>query len=101
AKLIVPLRTADAVHAADPDLDRLWEICRRADRTGAYVFAPHPDGRDRHVVARQFPVDAGYPEDPATGVAAAALVVYLAEQARSRLDRATTPASGHELRIDI
>jgi predicted PhzF superfamily epimerase YddE/YHI9 len=30
------------------------------------------------VVARQFPVDVGYPEDPATGVAAAALAAYLA-----------------------
>ncbi len=31
--------------------------------------------------ARQFPVRAGYPEDPATGVAAAALGGYLAHHA--------------------
>jgi PhzF family phenazine biosynthesis protein len=45
------------------------------------VFAPHDDGRAGHVVARQFPVDAGYPEDPATGVAAGALAAYLAAEA--------------------
>jgi PhzF family phenazine biosynthesis protein len=66
------------VHAATPDLPALWELCRAADATGAYLFAPHDDGRPEHVVARQFPVDAGYPEDPATGVAAGALAAYLA-----------------------
>ena len=78
-KLIVPLSDADAVHTARPDLPALWELCRRLDTTGAYIFAPHPDGRRDHFVARQFPVDAGYPEDPATGVAAAALAAYLAD----------------------
>jgi PhzF family phenazine biosynthesis protein len=78
-KLIVPLSDAGAVHTARPDLPALWELCRRLDTTGAYIFAPHPDGRRDHFVARQFPVDAGYPEDPATGVAAAALAAYLAD----------------------
>src|ERR1700691_4196993 len=71
-KLIVPLRDADAVHQASPDFPALWDLCRRLAATGAYIFAPHPDGDRQHVVARQFPVDAGYPEDPATGVGAAA-----------------------------
>jgi PhzF family phenazine biosynthesis protein len=77
-KLIVALREAAAVHAAAPDLPALWDLCRGAESTGAYVFAPHADGRADHLVARQFPVDAGYPEDPATGVAAGALAAYLA-----------------------
>jgi PhzF family phenazine biosynthesis protein len=68
------------VHAARPDYPALWELCSRLDTTGAYVFAYHPDGDPDHLVARQFPVDAGYPEDPATGVAAAALAAYLAGQ---------------------
>lgn len=80
AKLIVPLRNADEVHQARPDFAGLWELCRRLETTGAYVFAPHPDGDPQHVVARQFPVDAGYLEDPATGVAAAALAAYLAAE---------------------
>jgi PhzF family phenazine biosynthesis protein len=60
-KLIVSLRMARDVHAATPDHPRLWELCRRYDATGAYLFAPHDDGDPAHVVARQFPVDAGYP----------------------------------------
>jgi PhzF family phenazine biosynthesis protein len=78
AKLLVPLVDAEAVHAARPDPDRLAELCRAVGATGAYVFAPHPDGRPDHLVARQFPVDAGVAEDPATGVAAGALAAYLA-----------------------
>jgi PhzF family phenazine biosynthesis protein len=77
-KLIIPLRSADDVHRCAPDFDRLWSICRRLDVTGAYPFAPHGD----HLEARQFPVDAGYPEDPATGVAAGALAAYLANKRR-------------------
>lgn len=77
-KLIVPLRDAASVHQASPDFPALWALCRGLETTGAYIFAPHPDGDPRHVVARQFPVDVGYPEDPATGVAAAALAAYLA-----------------------
>jgi len=97
AKLIVPVRTAEAVHAARPDLERLWAICRRADTTGVYLYGPHADGRAEHVVARQFPVDAGYPEDPATGVAAGALAVHLAEPAQG-----SGPwPSGFWLSIDI
>jgi PhzF family phenazine biosynthesis protein len=79
AKLMVPLRRAADVHAAAPDYERLWALCRSVDTTGLYLFAPHDDGRPDHVVARQFPVDAGYPEDPATGVAAGALAAYLAQ----------------------
>ncbi|MGH3421881.1 MAG: PhzF family phenazine biosynthesis protein, partial [Streptosporangiaceae bacterium] len=81
-KLIVPLRDADTVHQARPHFPQLWDLCRRLAATGAYIFAPHPDGDRQHVVARQFPVDAGYPEDPATGVAAAALAAYLADGLR-------------------
>jgi PhzF family phenazine biosynthesis protein len=80
AKLIVPLRDADTVRQCRPDFPALWDLCRRHDATGAYVFAPYPG--ERHVVARQFPVDAGFPEDPATGVAAAALAAYLARDQR-------------------
>lgn len=80
-KLLVPLAGADAVHAAGPDPDRLAAVCRQVGATGCYVFAAHPDGDGGHLVARQFPVDAGLVEDAATGVAASALAAYLAEGA--------------------
>ncbi|HEV2886527.1 MAG TPA: PhzF family phenazine biosynthesis protein, partial [Jatrophihabitans sp.] len=72
---------AAAVHAVRPEPERLASLCRRLEATGAYVFAPHPDGRRDHLVARQFPVDADLVEDPATAVAAGALAAYLAQAA--------------------
>jgi trans-2,3-dihydro-3-hydroxyanthranilate isomerase len=80
-KLIVPLRDADAVHKARPDYPALWDLCRRLDTTGVYIFAFAAD--DGRLIARQFPVDAGFPEDAATGVAAAALAAYLADPGTS------------------
>jgi phenazine biosynthesis protein PhzF family len=93
AKLIVPVRCAADVQRIEPDLAALWQLCGDCGTTGAYVFAPHPDGAAEHVVARQFPVDVGYPEDAATGVAAGALAAYLADQAR--------PATETWLDVDI
>lgn len=78
AKLIVPLRRPALVHGARPESAALWQLCREAGTTGAYVVAADPARGPGRVVARQFPVDAGYPEDPATGVAAGALAAYLA-----------------------
>ena len=92
AKLVVPLTRVEDVHAASPDLAALWDLCREAGTTGAYPFAPVP-GSPGHVVARQFPVDAGYPEDAATGVAAGALAAYLADERR--------PRTSGRLRVDI
>jgi PhzF family phenazine biosynthesis protein len=43
--------------------------------TGLYPFTRDASGAD--AAARQFPRDAGYDEDPATGVAACALGAYL------------------------
>jgi PhzF family phenazine biosynthesis protein len=100
AKLIVPLRRAADVHAVDPDLDALEALCRAHGTTGAYLFAPHDDGDPAHVVARQFPVAAGYPEDPATGVAAGALAAYLADgQARAELAIDQGDAMGRPSRL--
>jgi PhzF family phenazine biosynthesis protein len=101
-KLIVPLRRAADVHACAPTFDALWALCRSVDATGAYVFAPH-DSDEQRVVARQFPVEAGYPEDPATGVAAGALAAYLADESGAqgwlRIDIDQGDAMGRPSRI--
>jgi PhzF family phenazine biosynthesis protein len=76
AKLMVPLADEAALDALAPDLDALWSLCERLDVTGFYPYA-----RDADVAARQFPLRAGYDEDPATGVAACALGAHLADQA--------------------
>lgn len=74
-KLMVPLRTEAALDALDPEHELLWQVCDQLDVTGFYPYASPADGAD--LGARQFPRRAGYVEDPATGVAAAALAAHL------------------------
>lgn len=79
-KLIVPLRSRETLDALEPDFEALWALCDKYDTTGFYPYA-QTTGEDGRPVfwARQFPKRAGYPEDPATGVAASALGAYLVE----------------------
>ncbi len=72
AKLMVPVGDEAVLDAIDPDLEPLWDACDRLDVTGFYPYAA-----GEHITARQFPRRAGYPEDPATGVAAGALAAHL------------------------
>ena len=51
-------------------------LCGKLGSTGLYPFAPSDEG-PLTFEARQFPKSSGYPEDPATGVAAAALAFGL------------------------
>ena len=46
-------------------------------------FTLRPERASSSADARQFPYRAGFPEDPATGVAAAALAAYLAHHERA------------------
>lgn len=76
-KLMIELRDEAAVDGLAPDFTALWRVCEDLEVTGVYPFAPAGAGA-ADVVARQFPVRAGYVEDPATGVAACALGAHLA-----------------------
>lgn len=76
-KLMVPLRDYGVLDALQPDFEKLWEICERYRNTGFYAFTLATRQPDFEVDARQFPLRAGYYEDPATGVAACALAAYL------------------------
>jgi trans-2,3-dihydro-3-hydroxyanthranilate isomerase len=76
AKTIVPLSGEDVLDSLQPDFPALEALCERYGSTGCYPFALSASGRYQ-VAARQFPVRNGYPEDPATGVAAGALAAYL------------------------
>jgi PhzF family phenazine biosynthesis protein len=78
-KLMVPV-TLPGLRSAVPRAAALAALCAEAEVTGVYLFAPRPGGLEEHVVARQFPVDAGIVEDAATGVAAAALAADLADR---------------------
>ncbi|MDQ2889729.1 MAG: PhzF family phenazine biosynthesis isomerase [Gemmatimonadota bacterium] len=81
AKLLVPVRDHRALDSLTPDYERLWAVCDGVGVTGVYAFTRSPRSRDRDIDARQFPLRAGFVEDPATGVAAAALAGYLCRSA--------------------
>ena len=76
-KLIVPLTDKETVYALEPDYEYLWSLCDKYGTTGFYPYAKEPGDDPLLFCARQFPCRAGYPEDPATGVAASALSAYL------------------------
>ena len=72
-KTLVRLPDAAALDALAPDFGAMRALCEAIDSTGLYPYAVSDDG----VFARQFPKASGYPEDAATGIAAAALWGYL------------------------
>ena len=76
-KLIVPLADKETLYALEPDYEYLWSLCDKYQTTGFYPYAKEPGDDPFLFCARQFPCRAGYPEDPATGVAASALSAYL------------------------
>lgn len=71
-KTLIPLKTPADVNALQPDFDRIAQLCEAINSTGLYPYAP-VNGSDTTFEARQFPARAGFQEDAATGVAAAAL----------------------------
>ena len=78
-KTLVELESVDAVHSAGtPPLDGGFaEACATMDdSTGVYLYAKHSSETNAYE-CRQFPRSSGYPEDPATGIAAAALAASL------------------------
>jgi trans-2,3-dihydro-3-hydroxyanthranilate isomerase len=70
-KLMVPIRDEGTLDWLSPDFEALWELCDQLRVTGVYPFTV--GACDADAAARQFPLRAGYCEDPATGVAACAL----------------------------
>ncbi len=78
AKLVAPLKDSKVLNTLQPDYEALWGLCEKLKVTGFYPFTRQTDKANVQVEARQFPLHAGFPEDAATGVAAAALGAYLA-----------------------
>lgn len=76
-KLIIPLMSKRTVYSLQPDFEYLWALCDKYETTGFYPYAQDLEHGQPVFFARQFPRRAGYPEDPATGVAASALSAYL------------------------
>lgn len=71
-KTLIPLKSVSALDGLKPDFGRIEQLCARIDSTGLYPYAV--SDKDAQIIdARQFPRSSGYPEDAATGIAAAAL----------------------------
>lgn len=87
-------RTASVamLDALAPRLDQVEAACADADSTGLYPYALVDGAAEAPVVAaRQFPRSSGYPEDAATGIAAAALWGHLASTGAVALGTPTAP----------
>ncbi len=76
-KILVPLTSSRILNSLTPDFEALWRLCDEEKVSGLYPFTRHSELRNVDAEARQFPLRAGFSEDAATGVAAAALAAYL------------------------
>lgn len=71
-KTLIRLDSVEALDGLTPDFSRMEALCERLGSTGLYPYAV-VDAEQQAFAARQFPKSSGYPEDAATGIAAAAL----------------------------
>lgn len=72
-KLLINLSSVDALQSLTPDMEQVKKLCEKTPARGVYVFVQ----TEGVIHARQFNPRAGIDEDPATGVAAGALLGYL------------------------
>ncbi|GAA3436874.1 PhzF family phenazine biosynthesis protein [Kutzneria kofuensis] len=85
-KTLIPLASQAILDALTPDFSRIPELCDQLGSTGLYPYAPS-DPATQTFDARQFPRSSGYPEDAATGIAAAALAYGLLDNHLINPDR--------------
>lgn len=80
-KTLVPMPDVATLQALQPDFAAMETLCASIDSTGLYPYAQAglSTAGEPVIMARQFPKSSGYPEDAATGIAAAALWGHLAE----------------------
>jgi PhzF family phenazine biosynthesis protein len=87
-KTIVPIKDVGRLNALKSNMQAVEALCNRIGSTGLYPYAIN-DSRTQSFDARQFPRSSGYPEDAATGIAAAALSFGLL--ANGLVDRSDAP----------
>lgn len=77
-KTLVQLESVAQLQSLTPHFANIERVCEKIESTGLYPFAFGTDEFGNPALfARQFPMASGYPEDAATGIAAAALWGYL------------------------
>lgn len=92
-KTLVPLSSVATLQSLEPDFAAVESTCDAIGSTGLYPYALQTDGHAAGpiVFARQFPRKSGYPEDAATGIAAAALWGHLAAAGAIATGSASAP----------
>jgi PhzF family phenazine biosynthesis protein len=75
-KTLIPIRSLGVLRELVPRFDEVESVCTQLGSTGLYPYVVL-DREAREFEARQFPQSSGYREDPATGIAAAALAFGL------------------------
>lgn len=73
-KTLIPLASVERLHQIRPSFEGIEALCDALNSTGIYPFAVD-SAQPLRLHARQFPRSSGYPEDAATGIAAAAAMV--------------------------
>lgn len=93
-KTLARVGSVAELDALAPCLDQVESCCASADSTGLYPYALVASEAGAPVLAaRQFPRASGYPEDAATGIAAAALWSHLASTGAVPLGTPAAPAT--------
>jgi len=88
SKTLIPIVSSERVNAAIPPENptKFREMCDSIDSTGIYLYSTFSKNeiegakankKDLAFECRQFPRASGYPEDPATGIAAGSLAASL------------------------
>ncbi|QQO17521.1 PhzF family phenazine biosynthesis isomerase [Bradyrhizobium diazoefficiens] len=75
-KTLIPMKSVDLLNNLVSNMPTTEQCCESIGSTGLYPYAIDHQG-SRRFEARQFPKSSGYPEDAATGIAAAALAFGL------------------------
>ncbi|MDR2133251.1 MAG: PhzF family phenazine biosynthesis protein [Clostridiales Family XIII bacterium] len=71
--ILLPIESAESLHAMTPRFDEIAELSRKYDAVGIHAFAL----RDERILCRNFAPNCGIPEEAATGTANCALAGYL------------------------
>jgi NitT/TauT family transport system substrate-binding protein len=90
-KTLIPMKGVRQLNELVPAPPQIEACCERIESTGLYPYAVEHQG-ERRFEARRFPKSSGYPEDAATGIAAAALAFGLLRLALSNLTVGESPS---------
>ena len=84
-KTLIPIKSVDRLNDLQTSMPTTEKCCESIGSTGLYPYAIDSQA-DRRFEARQFPKSSGYPEDAATGIAAAALAFGLLKNGLVKAD---------------